>query len=104
MSQSIKRSSLFEHIIFNLENHSARKVYIICESYCEKGFGVFLESLERPCTDMGEIRGTLHGYERVSRGPCTVMGEFRGTLHGSWTSLEESCTPIGGTLHGCGRV
>lgn len=61
----IKRISLFEHIIFNLENHSAKKVYIICESYCEKGFGVFLESLEGPCTDMGEIKGTLHGYERV---------------------------------------
>lgn len=56
---------MFEHIIFNLENHSAKKVYIICESYCEKGFGVFLESLEGPCTDMGEIKGTLHGYERV---------------------------------------
>ena len=61
----IKRISLFEHIIFNLENHSAKKVYIICESYCEKGFGVFLERLEGPCTALGEFRGTLHGYGRV---------------------------------------
>ena len=73
---------MFEHIIFNLENHSARKVYIICESYCEKGFGVFLESLEGPCTVMREFKGDLARLWGSLEGPCTALEELRGILYG----------------------